>query len=737
MESKAMAIYPVIMCGGAGTRLWPASRPEHPKQFLPLIAERSLFQTTVRRVVPLALQGGGELIIVAGIGHLDQVREQLAAEGVQATLLIEPSARDSGPAMASAAAWIHRRDPEGIAVFVASDHHIPDGEAFRSAVLTAAEAAGEQQIVTLGVRPLAASSAYGYIHPAEEPSSGEVRSVVSFVEKPDPTQAQAYVERGYLWNSGNFIARADVFLSEVRLHVPEMEAAVSAALDAARQEQNVVYMGSAFNGAVKLSIDYAVMEPTRLASVLPVSFAWSDLGAWDAVYAATDSPDAGRVVRVNAEGGLVRAAPGMSVAVIGVENLAVIAQNDAVLVCHLDAAQDVKRAVDQFKALGSERVAASFRDSLADRTRAFGEWLKLRALPLWTTLGLSEDGAFYDVMSSSAQPLTVPRRARVQPRQAYVMARAGALGWGGPWQFAAERAMDRFRQAHGRSDGLYHTLLEPDGTPLDETAKVYDQAFVILAECALGRFDQAEVALKALSPRALAEGYKEAGEHPYQANAHMHLFEAALAGAEGSGGDWGRLTDDLAEMAVRRFFQPDTGAIREYFDEAWNPIEEGSDALVEPGHQFEWAWLLERYAHMRNRPDISEIARRLYATGCAGIDAERDVAVDKISPTLAQATRSARLWPQTERLKAALLLAESATGDEQEALLSGAERALRGVQRYLDETGLWRDQMGDDGTIKDDPAPASTFYHLIAAFEQLASTGRKLNLTGLEDLDLR
>ncbi|MBN8553771.1 MAG: AGE family epimerase/isomerase [Caulobacterales bacterium] len=731
-----MSIYPVIMCGGAGTRLWPASRPSRPKQFLPLVQDISLFQTTVERVAPLAAQGSGELVVVAGLAHLDWLQSQLTARDVEATLLLEPSARDSGPAMAAAAAWIQARDPDAIAVFVASDHHIPDAAAFRTAVLEAAQAAETGRIVTLGVRPLSPSTAYGYIRPEPAEAEASVRPVGSFVEKPDGPKAREYFENGYLWNSGNFIARVDVFMNELATHAPEMAAAATAAVTEARSAGGTVYLGTTFNDATKLSIDYAVMEPTRLASVLPVDFGWSDLGAWDAVRDAAEVSDTGNVVRINATGGLIRAAPGVSVAAIGVDDLAIIAEPDAVLVCRLDAAQDVKRAVDELKARAAAGVSAPTPAQLGEMALDYGSWLKFRALPLWSTLGVSPDGIFHDVLSTSARPLDAPRRARVQPRQAYVMARAGALGWRGPWRSLAVRAMDRFHAAHGRQDGLFRTLLAQDGTALDEDGKVYDQAFVILAEASLGRMDAAAAALAALAPRALAEGYLEAGEQPYQANAHMHLLEAALAGLEAGMTDWAHLADTLVELAMTRFLDPRSNAIREFFDAAWSPIEAGDDALIEPGHQFEWAWLLERFARLRQRPDVSEIARRIYAAGRAGIDAERDVAVDKLGPNLEAVTRQARLWPQTERLKASLLLAETADAAERERLLADAARALHSLQRYLDETGLWRDQMNAAGVIQDDPAPASTFYHLIAAYDQLAVTGRRLGLAGMQDLDL-
>ncbi len=341
-----MALYPVIMCGGAGTRLWPASRPSRPKQFLALAGERSLFQETVARCAPLA-SGAGRLIVVAGVQHAGWIDRQLADLGVEATVLLEPEPRDSAPAMAAAAAWIARHDPEGVAAFVASDHFIPDHDAFRRAVREAAGAAEAGRIVTLGVRPRSASSAYGYIKPAGRGLS----AVETFVEKPDEATAEAHIGAGYLWNSGNFIVSAQTLVEQLRRHEPEVLTAAQAALP----EGEATTLAEVFRTAPKISIDYAVMEKTDVASVLEVDFEWSDLGAWDAI-AATGAGTAGAQVVGDSEGCLIRAPEGMVVAAVGVRGLAIIVEKDAVLVCDLSRAQDVKGVVETLKAVAPGRL---------------------------------------------------------------------------------------------------------------------------------------------------------------------------------------------------------------------------------------------------------------------------------------------------------------------------------------------------------------------------------------------
>lgn len=325
--------YPVILCGGAGARLWPASRPDRPKPFLDLTGPLSLFQLAVRRVIPLVADGG-RLLVVGAEAHADLITEQLAALGAEATVLLEPEGRDSAAAVAAAAAWVEARDPDGRVMILASDHHIPDEAGYRHALMTAAEAAGNNgQIVTLGVAPTQPSSAYGYIQPAH----AGLAPVQAFIEKPDPHRAAQLILEGCLWNSGAFIATARTLREELERHAPHIWRAVAEAVPAGGG-----VLGEAFRTAPRLSLDYAVMEKTDRASVLPLTLAWSDLGAWDAV--AMVSEDQGTAhLSLDSAGCLIRAPGGVTVATLGVSGLAVIIERDAVLVCDLSRAQDVKR----------------------------------------------------------------------------------------------------------------------------------------------------------------------------------------------------------------------------------------------------------------------------------------------------------------------------------------------------------------------------------------------------------
>ena len=729
-----MALYPIIMCGGAGTRLWPASRPSRPKQFIALAGNRSLFQDTVARVAALA-EGEGTIVVIAGLSHRDAIEAQLSEINVEAQILLEPEARDSAAAMAAAALWVQQRDPEGIIAFVASDHYIPDAASFRDAVIEAASEAAQGRIVTLGVKPTEPSSAYGYIKPA----GPGLAAVSSFHEKPLTEAARAFIDAGYLWNSGNFIVSAGTLIEELGIHAPAVLAAAAAAIAPLSKQKVLQVLGDEFRNAPKISIDYAVMEQTKKASVLEVAFAWSDLGAWDAIAASGEGGVGARIFE-DAERILARAPDGTLVAALGVSDLAIIVEDDAVLVCDLSRSQEVRRLVERMRTISPQHLdfQKPATETLDVDARRFADWLRFRALPVWSTLGLGEDGGFSESLTLGGQATAGNRRARVQTRQIFVYAQAGALGWTGPWKAIVTSALERLRTAYLRPDGATRALLAADWAPIDETAMLYDQAFVLFALAAVqqANTDDADLETDAARLRdkllneAMPNGaMREVGDHPFQSNAHMHLFEASLAWeALSDDPAWSAMADRIAGLALDVFIDAERGFLREFFNEAWTPADGEDGQLFEPGHQFEWAWLLARYGVLRGDERAIVAAQTLYANGRKGIGQRPPVALDAMNEDMTIRSHRARLWPQTEWLKASLLLAELSTDGERTIFLEDAATALRALWLYLSENGLWHDKRFPDGTFLDEPAPASSFYHIMAAFDQLGRTFHALGL---------
>lgn len=721
-----MSIYPVIMCGGAGTRLWPASRPQKPKQFIALTSDRTLFQDTVLRVSGLAT-GGGRIIVVAGQDHERMIRTQLAELGVRAHLILEPKGRESAPAMSAAAEWTRRIDPEGINVFVSSDHYLPDAEAFQSAVGVACEAAAVGRIVTLGVKPTAPSTAYGYIHPSGEGLS----DVVRFVEKPDVERAMEFIRQGFVWNTGIFVARASVLLEEVASFEPAIVSAVAEALPH-DQGGNRVLLTQRFVDCPKISIDYAVMERTRRASVLKVDFDWSDLGAWDAVAASASQEDTPHVL-IDAQGTLVRAPEGVVVSVLGVEQVAVVVESDAVLVCALSRSQDVKKVVERVREVAPASLDFSpSHGNLFEEGADFLSWMKLKALPVWATLGQRSDGIFVEALTFDGDPVDCNHRVRVQSRQMFVYARAAELGWQGPHQRVLESGLKAFGKYCCNDDGGLHGLLSPTLEVVTPNASFYDNAFGIFSMAHVAQMQTAHGTPEATAKRLLgllksqAEpngAIIETDGYPFQSNAHMHLLEACLAWEKVSTDPvWRDMSDSVVKLATQYFIDPQGGFLREFFNADWQPAPGANGARIEPGHQFEWAWLIANYAQRRERADLEQVARKLYECGRKGLWKDAGVLADAITPQGAIAEYSARLWPQTEWLRAALLFATCSQGQEREIYMEDAETALAAVRGYLTADGLWRDQLIAPEVFSPEYAKASSLYHIMGACSQMVET---------------
>lgn len=349
MESQ---IYPVILSGGSGTRLWPRSRASLPKQLLPLCGERTMIQETVLRA---ALPGTAGPIIICNEEHRFLVAEQMQEIGIKPdAIVLEPVARNTAPAAAVAAAIVAEDDPQGIVVLLPSDHVVAEVEKFRDALASAVEAARAGKIVTFGMTPSHAETGYGYIQKGA-PLAGEAYAVERFVEKPDAETAARYLESGdYYWNSGMFVFRADILLEEIGRHAAAILPAVRDAVALASRDLNFFRLERAsFARSPSISVDYAVMEHTDRAVMVPCDFGWNDVGSWSSLLDVLEQDSNGNVLQGDvvvheAENSLVSCERGVT-ALVGVRDLVVVVTKDAVLVADKARAQDVKAVVDKLQ----------------------------------------------------------------------------------------------------------------------------------------------------------------------------------------------------------------------------------------------------------------------------------------------------------------------------------------------------------------------------------------------------
>jgi mannose-1-phosphate guanylyltransferase/mannose-6-phosphate isomerase len=352
-EHPMTSIIPVIMCGGAGSRLWPASRETMPKQFIPLFGDLSTFQMTAMRFRDDARFA--EPVVVAHDDFRFIVAEQLRLIGMTARIVLEPERRDSAAAVAVATLIGAQAGDDAIVAVMAADHLIENAPGFRDACARAAEAAASGLIMTLGLKPTFPATGYGYIRPGEAAGIGGARKVDAFVEKPNEETARRYISDGYLWNSGNFVFRAGTMRSELIALAPAILAAAEAALAASHHDLGFIRLDKAgFTQSPKISIDFAVMEKTAKAGVLPVSFDWSDIGGWGAVWTALPHDSSGNAVvgdveLLDAKNCLVHSEDILTT-VVGMENALIVTTRDAVLVTTQDKADKVKALVENLKA---------------------------------------------------------------------------------------------------------------------------------------------------------------------------------------------------------------------------------------------------------------------------------------------------------------------------------------------------------------------------------------------------
>lgn len=344
-------LYAIILAGGSGTRLWPRSRTQRPKQLLDLLSERTMLQETYDRIVPLVPPEN--VFVITSWRYLDDVHAQLPYVP-ESQIIGESEGRGTAPPVALAALLLRERDPDAVTLILPADHVLTDAPTFRRALSAAVTVAHDNYLVTLGIKPTFAETGYGYIKAGEQLANAgglNVFRVERFLEKPDLETAEKFLAGGnYFWNSGIFIWRGDKILQEFAKHMPELhaqlETIVRDGLDAPSFSQN-------WRGLQNETIDYGIMEQAERVAVIPLDAGWSDVGSWKALFDLMERDDANNAVQgehigVETQGTLIYTNKRL-VATIGLENMIIIDTDDALLICPQDRAQDVKKIVDELK----------------------------------------------------------------------------------------------------------------------------------------------------------------------------------------------------------------------------------------------------------------------------------------------------------------------------------------------------------------------------------------------------
>jgi mannose/cellobiose epimerase-like protein (N-acyl-D-glucosamine 2-epimerase family) len=357
-------------------------------------------------------------------------------------------------------------------------------------------------------------------------------------------------------------------------------------------------------------------------------------------------------------------------------------------------------------------------------TEALRHWLFDKALPLWWEVGANRiGGGFHEQISLDGKPDARPHRARSIARQAVAYCEAGRLGWSGPWRQAARHALD-YLQAHFiTADAMIVSVVDTSGTVSDPTRDLYNQAFALLAyahghRCFGGRWRENAATLRQALQHGYADGsggFREPNGEPPCANPHMHLFEAAIAWiAIDDAREWRALADGLAALCLQRLIDPATGALREFFRADWAPADGVAGRIAEPGHQYEWAFLLHRWAALTGRETPAAVARLIAFADARGLDHKRGVAINAVLIDDGVHDATARLWAQAERIRAYRL--DRGAGDTARAVA-----AIKGLQRFLQTPipGLWFDQLKADDCFVSEPARATSLYHIVGAAAEL------------------
>ncbi|MER9817227.1 mannose-1-phosphate guanylyltransferase/mannose-6-phosphate isomerase [Mesorhizobium sp. M0078] len=736
-----------VMSGGVGSRLWPLSREDNPKQFHDLSGDGSMLAKTLRRLTARP-EGETPIFLIAAERHAERVHADLAGLDLAGGgPLFEPTGRNTAAAVALAALRTLSEFGDSLVLVVPSDHEIATPKQFWQSVEAGSQAALAGRLVVFGIKPTQPETGYGYIEVAAE--SGGVFDVSRFVEKPDLATAQSYLSAGtFYWNTGIFLFRASAMRDAFAAFQPDIWQATQAAYKAATSDLSGLYMPLDLYAAIPSnSIDYAIMERAKDIVMVPAGFRWNDLGSWQSLLDvgpadANGNVVVGDVVAIDCENSYIRS-DGRLLSAIGMKDVAIVSTADATFVAPVSHSQHVKKIVEQLEKSG--RLETRFTpahdrviESGAWRRRVH-HWLFEETLPLWSTSGVDErHGGFHEALGFDGNPLLKPKRMRTTARQVYAFAVARARGWDGP----ADRLISHgiaFMAGKGRTErGGWVRTLNVDGSVADPTEDAYDHSCVLLALAhahmcgnpdALRLGQETFVFLDAHLEDSRMTGFLETsdGEGERRSNPHMHLLEAFLAWYEATGDrTYLRRAARIIDLFRSHFFDAESWTLGEYFDAGWKPAAGEKGTWTEPGHHFEWASLLTDFVARSGQGELSNFARKLYASAIAnGLNRATGLAYGAVSRQGLPLDLVSRSWPQAEAIKAAIALDGSGGPDLKPEIEARVGRLFRW---HIDPAplGLWIDRIDERGRSLASDVPASIFYHLVCALTQyLDGTAQK------------
>lgn len=742
-----------IISGGVGSRLWPLSREDFPKQFHDFSGQGSMLSRTIQR---MNARPQSPVFLIASEAHEGRLRQDIAGFDLNGGRpVFEPQGRNTAAAVALATlVTIADYGEDALILIVPSDHEISTNDYFWATVETGVPAAKAGRIVVFGVHPDKPETGYGYIETGAQENG--VFNVLRFVEKPDLKTAESYITSGrFLWNAGIFLFSAKTMREAFLSHAPDIWRATKAAFQTARTDVSGTWLSfDAYAAIPSDSVDYAIMEHAQNVALVPARFHWNDLGSWQSLLEAQGENNnrdengnviIGDVVAINCERSYLRSEGGL-LSAVGLKNVAVVATTDATFVAPVSQSQNVRDVVRKLEQSG--RLEAKFTPA-PDRLPVAGayakrvhHWLMEETLPLWSTRGVDDKGGFFEALDFSGKPLPYPRRMRTMARQIYAFAIAGERGWGGPSMQLIDHGIDFITRFGRTENGGWAAVLDDKGQVLDATEDCYDTSFILLALAYAHRAGNKKALSLATETLAFLDEHladKDSGGffettaptkgQPRRANPHMHLLEAFLA--------WHSATGDRAflqragriiDLCKHHFFDADTWTLGEFFDDNWQPLPGLQGELCEPGHHFEWASLIVNYADETGEEKLVHMARKLYASAIAnGLNRATGLAYNSITKLGLPQDRNSRSWPQTEAVKAAIALDCHAGPDLKPEIEARVGRLFRW---HIDAapTGLWIDLIDEQGRAKAKDVPASIFYHLVAAltrYMDFASTCQK------------